>query len=71
MTALLLGLLVSVASAHSPHDIATALVASPSISGRMWAVFDPNDVSQLLRSDDGGRHWDFVGGPEQDLAMEI
>lgn len=66
MPALALALLALAAPAfaHRPHQVVTALFAPADFdaSGRAWAVLDPNRVSMLLRSDDHGRHWDFVGG---------
>lgn len=61
-------LLAAPAWAHRPHTVITAVAASSEYdrTGRAWMVFDPNRVSMLLRTDDFGRHWDFVGGPPTD-----
>lgn len=75
MPALALALLALAAPAfaHRPHQVVTALFAPADFdaSGRAWAVLDPNRVSMLLRSDDHGRHWDFVGGaPTEDILVD-
>ena len=55
--------LIPWALAHYPHDVVTALTASPiPDEGIAWAAIG-DEASQLLRSEDHGRHWTYVGGP--------
>lgn len=56
-------LLVPAALAHHPHDVLVDVAASP--DGRVLAILDPNDTSQLLAADDGV-HFALVGGDPTD-----
>jgi len=53
------------AYAHLPHDIVSLLAAPAALddSGPWFTVCRPGSVDLLMRSDDGGRSWSFVGGP--------
>ena len=55
-------LLTGPAGAHSPHEVVTAFVPAEGTSPA-WLLFLPRDLPMLLRSEDGGRHWDFVASP--------
>jgi len=59
------------ALAHRPHDDAPGFAFAPDFetTGRAWTVLDPHDVSQLMRTDDHGRHWDFVCGDNMEDAL--
>ena len=35
----------------------------------VWLIQNPHDVSLLMRSSDGGAHWDFVGGALQESEI--
>ncbi len=61
---MLLGLLTA-AWAHRPHTPVTAFAVDPDVlsSGEAWLVMESNDASQVMRSSDGGRHWDAVHTP--------
>lgn len=67
---LLLGVLPG-ALAHRPHTVILATAASPTFSTdkTVVAVVDPHDVSQIIRSVDGGMHWSFLGGDPQDDTL--
>lgn len=60
-------LLVPLAVAHRPHAVVRALVAEGDggEAGAAWAIVDPGGAAGLLRSDDDGAHWDWVGGAPQ------
>ena len=60
----MLSLLLSApAYAHYPHDVVQAVARAPDFasSGRAWIVEGEGFVN-LLRTDDHGAHWRFVGG---------
>ncbi|MFH1466147.1 MAG: hypothetical protein ABIO70_17310 [Pseudomonadota bacterium] len=61
LTALLLPRL---AGAHVPHDIVTAAAPPPGLQygATWWLVADHEEVSDLYRSDDGGRTWQATHG---------
>ena len=63
--------LSSPAQAHRPHAVAKAYANSIDfeISGVAWAIIDPHDVSQLMRSEDFGRHWDYQYSPATDDSL--
>ncbi len=60
-------LLASLAWAHRPHAVVSALVVAPGfqVNGRAWLVFAPDDATVLLRTDDFGAHWSVQGGALQ------
>lgn len=71
---MLLVLLLATAQAHRPHTVVSAYTVSPdhASTGRAWLVMDPHDISQLMRSEDFGLHWDFVGGaPTADSLIDL
>mgnify|MGYP003335952639 CR=1 FL=1 len=53
-------ILVAAAVAHVPHDVVMAVAAAPGVP--WYAVAEPGGPSLLLRSDDEGETWAFVGG---------
>lgn len=54
-------LLLPAALAHVPHDQVVAVAAG---AGAPWyVVLQPGQISLLLRSDDAGETWTYVGGP--------
>lgn len=57
----------SLALAHRPHAVVSALVVAPDFQARgtAWLVHTPGDACQLLRTDDFGAHWSPVGGALQ------
>jgi len=63
--------LAAPAEAHRPHAVAKAYANSLDFesSGVAWAVIDPHDVSQLMRSEDFGQHWDYVYSPATDDSL--
>ena len=68
---LLLLLASTSAEAHRPHAVAKAYANSIDFesSGVAWSIIDPHDVSQLMRSDDFGQHWDYVYSPATDDSL--
>ena len=52
------------AEAHVPHDVITAVAPAPGLdpSRPWWLVAYHDDVSDLYRSDDGGRTWLATAG---------
>ena len=58
---LLLLLLTASSLAHRPHSVIVGAAMDPAAPD--WALLDREGVIGLLRSDDDGAHWDFVGGP--------
>lgn len=56
---MILWALTGLAWAHLPHDTVRALGAS---DGPYWLLADPSGTRLLLRSDDQGRTFTFVGG---------
>lgn len=50
--------------AHVPHDVVTAVAPAPGLDpGRpWWLVANHDEVSDLYRSDDGGRTWQATSG---------
>jgi len=62
-----------VALAHRPHDDTPAFTVAPDFesSGKAWAMLDPHDISQLMRTDDYGAHWDYLCGPTmEDIQVD-
>ena len=59
------------AEAHRPHAVAKAYANSLDFesNGVAWSIIDPHDVSQLMRSDDFGQHWDYVYSPATDDSL--
>lgn len=69
---LLLGLVVTNATAHVPHDpvLAAAIPADGDTSVPWYLLLDPQGVELWLRSDDAGATWDMVGGePTADTLL--
>ena len=61
------------ALAHRPHDDTPAFTVAPDFesSGKAWAMLDPHDISQLVRTDDYGAHWDYICGPTmEDIQVD-
>lgn len=54
----------SPAHGHVPHDVVTAIAPAPGLDPTRpwWLVADHDDVSDLYRSDDGGRTWEGWAG---------
>ncbi len=60
---MLLGLGPGLAHAHVPHDVvASVAVPSDLDPGRPWFALVTGPVTQLVQSDDGGRHFSALGG---------
>jgi photosystem II stability/assembly factor-like uncharacterized protein len=55
------------AAAHQPHIAVVDVTAAP--DGRRWAIVRTDDASQLMRSDDWGAHWTFIGGAPTDDTL--
>ncbi len=68
MSALLLIALSGIADAHRPHSVVTAMANAPDFesTGVAWAIMDPHDISQPMRSVDHGQHWNYMGGAPMD-----
>ena len=62
---------LSAADAHRPHSVVVAMAVDPDIAstGRAWVVQNPHDVALLMRTDDAGQTWEFVGGAPQDSEL--
>jgi len=55
-------------SAHRPHTVVTAM-ADAVEPGHAWALLDPHDISQLMRTQDGGAHWDHQASPAMEKPL--
>lgn len=64
---LVLSLVLAVpdSAAHRPHTVVPAVIVPDDFAttGEAWLVAMPGPISSLLRTRDGGKHWDYVGGP--------
>lgn len=62
------------ALAHRPHDVVVALAPHPffAVNGRAWLVLDPSGLSQLMLSQDRGRHWSAVAtAASNDVLVDL
>jgi photosystem II stability/assembly factor-like uncharacterized protein len=57
------------AHAHRPHTPMLGLAVDPDDPDIAWAVLELDDSTQLVRSQDGGAHWDPVWSPVKDETV--